>query len=318
MVQLGYKLSSEEHGPRDLVRYARLAEDAGFDFAAISDHYHPWIDDQGHSPFVWSVIGGVAQATERLGVLTGVTCPTVRIHPAIVAQAAATAAVMLEGRFTLGVGSGENLNEHILGDRWPEVDVRLRMLEEAVDVMRSLWSGSLSSHHGRHYTVENARIFDVPDEPPPVAVAASGTKAVELAGRIGDGLVSLAPEEGIIERFDQAGGAGKPRYAEVGVCWHPDDKAARRMVYELWPVGGIKGQLSQELPLPSHFKQAASMIDEEDATANVPCGPDPEAHLESARQFIDAGYTHVWFHQIGPDQEGFFRFYEREIMPQLR
>src|SRR5918998_3560501 len=249
-VQIGYAISSEEHLPNDIVRHAQLAEDAGFPFALISDHFHPWVDAQGHSPFVWSVIGGIAHVTERLRLGTGVTCPTIRIHPAIIAQAAATCAEMMPGRFFLGVGTGENLNEHILGDRWPEVDVRLEMLEEAVEVMRSLWSGSLSSHHGHHYTVENARIFDVPDEPPPIAVAASGTKAVELAGRIGDGLVSLAPEEGILERFDQAGGAGKPRYAEVGVCWHPEEKTARRMVYELWPVGGIKGQLSQELPLP--------------------------------------------------------------------
>ena len=318
MVEFGYKLCSEEHGPRELVRYARMAEAQGFDFAAISDHYHPWIDEQGHASFVWSVIGGIAQVTDQLSILTGVTCPTVRIHPAIVAQAAATAAVMLRGRFVLGVGSGENLNEHILGDRWPEVDVRQEMLEEAVEVMRKLWSGGLQSHHGKHYTVENARIYDLPDDPPPVAVAASGMKAVELAGRVGDGLISLAPEEGIVERFDQAGGSGKPRYAEVAVCWDTDEKAAQRTVRELWPVAGIKGQLSQELPLPSHFDQAASMLDEEEASESVACGPDPEVHLASARKFITAGYSHVWFHQIGPDQEGFFRFYAKEILPRLR
>jgi coenzyme F420-dependent glucose-6-phosphate dehydrogenase len=318
VVQVGYKLSSEEHGPAQLVGHAARAERAGFDFAAISDHYHPWIDEQGHAPFVWSVIGGIAASTQRLEVLTGVTCPTMRTHPGIVAHAGATAAVMLGGRFVLGVGSGENLNEHIVGSRWPEVDVRLEMLEEAVALIRQLWEGGLTSHHGRHYTLENARLYDLPDEPPPIAVAASGGKAVELAGQIGDGVISLTPEEGLIERFDGAGGAGKPRYAEVNVCWGEDEAKARRTAFELWPIAGIKGQLSQELPLPSHFSQAHSMITEDDVTATVACGPDPEVHLESARKFIGAGYTHVWFHQIGPDQEGFFHFYEQEILPKLR
>ncbi|CAN5592234.1 LLM class F420-dependent oxidoreductase [soil metagenome] len=317
MVELGYKISSEEHGANDLVRYAARAEQAGFSFAAISDHFHPWIDEQGHAPFAWAVIGGIAQVTQRLGVLTGVTCPTIRTHPAIVAQAAATVATMLPGRFFFGVGSGENLNEHILGDRWPEVDVRLEMLEEAVEVIRLLWAGGLKSHHGRHYTVENARIYDLPDDPPPIMVAGSGAKSVELAGRIGDGFISLAPKEDILEGFDEAGGSGKPRYAEVTVCWAADEAEARRTVHERWPITGIKGQLSQELPLPSHFKQAAAMIDEDDTVATVACGPDPEAHISNAREFIDAGYTHIWFHQVGSDQEGFFRFYERDVLPEL-
>jgi coenzyme F420-dependent glucose-6-phosphate dehydrogenase len=318
VVELGYKLSSEEHSATDLVRYAARAERAGFSFAAISDHYHPWIDDQGHAPFAWAVIGGVAEATERLGVLTGVTCPTVRTHPAIVAHAAATAATMLPRRFYFGVGSGENLNEHILGTRWPEVDVRLEMLEEAIQVIRLLWEGGLKSHHGRHYTVENARIYDLPSEPPPIIVAASGAKSVQLAGRVGDGLISLAPKEGLLEEFDAAGGGNKPRYAEVTVCWAADEAEARRTVHEQWPIAGIKGQLSQELPLPSHFSQAAEMVDEGQATASAACGPDPEAHIASAKTFIDAGYTHIWFHQVGPDQEGFFRFYETEVLPKLR
>jgi coenzyme F420-dependent glucose-6-phosphate dehydrogenase len=318
VVEFGYKLSSEEHGPRALVRLAARAERAGFAFASISDHFHPWIDDQGHAPFVWSVLGGVSEATENLRVLTGVTCPTIRTHPAIVAHAAATAAVMLPGRFALGVGSGENLNEHILGDRWPEVDVRLEMLEEAVEVMRALWDGGLTSHHGRHYTVENARLYDLPEERPPVLVAAGGSKAVELAGRIGDGLVSLAPAEGLLERFDEAGGRGKPRYAEVNVCWAADEDEARRTAHRLWPIAGMKGQLSQELPVPSHFSQAAETVRVEDVVETVACGPDPGAHIENAKKFLDAGYDHIWFHQIGPDQEGFFGFYEREVLPRLR
>ena len=318
MVEVGYKLSSEEHGPNDLVRYAAMAERVGFDFAAISDHFHPWTDQQGHAPFVWSVLGAIAHSTERLALVTGVTCPTVRTHPAIVAHAATTVAAMMPQRFTLGVGSGENLNEHILGDRWPEVDVRLEMLEEAIEVIRMLWDGGLKSHHGRHYTLENARLYDLPDDLPPIMMAGSGRKSVELAGRIADGLVSLAPEEGLLQAFDDAGGSGKPRYAEVNVCWAEDEAEARRTAYEQWPIAGIKGQLSQELPLPSHFGQTQAMIDEDDVTSTVACGPDPDAHLENARRFIDAGYTHVWFHQIGPDQEGFFGFYEQEILPKLR
>jgi coenzyme F420-dependent glucose-6-phosphate dehydrogenase len=317
MAEFGYKLSSEEHGPTELVAAARRAEEVGFSFAAISDHFHPWIDRQGHSPFVWSVIGGVASTTSSLAILTGVTCPTTRIHPALVAHAAATCAAMLPGRFALGVGSGENLNEHILGDRWPEVAVRLERLEEAIKVIRLLWQGGLQSHHGRHYTVENARIYDLPEPLPPIMVAGSGPASTRLAARRGDGFVGLAPAEGILEVFDEAGGGGKPRYAEVNVCWAAERAEAHRTVYEWWPITGIKGQLMQELPNPSHFEQAAGMVDEEAVAETVACGPDPETHVDNARKFLDAGYDHVWFHQIGPDQEGFFRFYEREVLPQL-
>jgi coenzyme F420-dependent glucose-6-phosphate dehydrogenase len=210
MVEIGYALSSEEHSPNDLVRYARRAEEAGFTFALISDHYHPWIDRQGHSSFVWNVIGAIAQATERLRLGTGVTCPTIRIHPAIVAQAAATSAVMMPGRFFLGVGSGENLNEHILGGYWPSAEVRLEMLEEAVEVIRLLWQGGSQSHRGRYFTVENARVYTLPDELPPLVVAASGQRAAELTGRIGDGLISTSPDSELPSSFRQAGGAGKP------------------------------------------------------------------------------------------------------------
>jgi coenzyme F420-dependent glucose-6-phosphate dehydrogenase len=317
VVELGYKLSSEEHGPRELVRYAGLAERAGFTFAAISDHFHPWTDRQGHSPFVWAVIGGIAASTERIGVVTGVTCPSVRIHPAIIAHAAATAATMLPGRFSLGVGSGENLNEHVLGDRWPEVDVRLEMLGEAVEVIRLLWEGGQKSHHGRNYTVENARLYDLPDEAPPIVVAASGAKSVRLAGEIGDGLVSLAPSERAVSDFHSAGGKGKPAYAEVNVCWAADADEARATAEQQWPITGLTGQLNQELAVPAHFSQAAEMLHEGDASKTVACGPDPDVHVASARQFIDAGYDHIWFHQIGPDQEGFFRFYENEVLPKL-
>ena len=317
MTDFGYKISSEEHGPRDLVDFAVRAEQVGFTFAAISDHFHPWTSEQGHSPFVWNVLGAIAQATDRLRLLTGVTCPTVRMHPAIVAHAAASLAVMMPGRFTLGVGSGENLNEHITGARWPEVDVRLEMLEEAVEVMRLLWRGGLQSHHGKHYTVENARLYDLPEDPVPVAVAAGGKKSGELAAKIGDGLVSVAPDPDLSETFKNKAGEDKPRYVEVNVCWASSEASARKTAHKWWPVAGFKGQLMQELALPSLFEAGAEMVHEEDAVETIACGPDPEVHLKEIRKFMDAGYDHVWIHQIGPDQHGFFDFYEKEVLPKL-
>ncbi len=317
MATYGYKLSSEEQGPNDLVRYARRAEEVGFSFAAISDHFHPWTDSQGHSPFVWGVLGGVAQVTEKLEFLTGVTAPIIRIHPAIVAHAAATVAVMLEGRFSLGVGTGEHLNEHILGDKWPRAGTRRAMLSEAIDVMRRLWEGGNKNFSGRYYTVENARIYDVPEQPIPVLIAASGDKALELAGEKGDGLVSLSPDEETIGKFDAAGGNGKPKYAEVQACWAPTDEGAVETTLKVWPNIGAPGELTQELPLPRHFEQVGGQVTADDAKKKLAYGPDPERHLAMIAKYRDAGYTHIWIHQIGPDQDGFFDFYEKEILPAL-
>ena len=314
-MELGYAISSEEHRPLDLVGNAARAEEAGFTFALVSDHFHPWIDRQGQSPFVWSVLGGVALATERLVVGTGVTCPTMRIHPAIVAQAAATAASMLPGRFFLGVGTGENLNEHVLGLRWPATEVRREMLDEAVAVMRDLWLGELTSHHGRHYTVENARIYTLPDEPIEVMVAAGGTEAAALAGRIGDGLIGTSPDAQVVDAFDDAGGGGKPRYAQLTVCWAEREGDARRTALEWWPNAALEGPLGQELALPSYFEAASAMVTEDDISKVIVCGPDPEAHAQGIDMYVDAGFTHVYVHQVGPDQEGFLRFYESEILP---
>ncbi len=314
--EIGYALSCEEHPPNDLVRFAQGAEDVGFSFVGISDHFHPWVDSQGHSPFVWSVIGGIAAATERIRLGTGVTCPTVRIHPAIIAQAAATSACMMPGRFFLGVGSGENLNEHILGDRWPPTDVRQEMLEEAVEVIRLLWQGGTQSHEGKHYRVENARIYTLPEEPPPIIVAGSGPKAVDLAARIGDGFWGVSPKAELLEQFDQAGGTG-PKYGQVTVCWAADEEEAKKTAYEIWPNAGIAGELAQELPTPTHFEQAAQMVTPDDLAESLPLGPDPERHLEQIRAYEDAGFDHVYVHQVGPDQEGFLRFYEREVLPRV-
>jgi G6PDH family F420-dependent oxidoreductase len=318
MVELGYKLSSEEHAPGDLVEQARRAEETGFRFGMISDHYHPWIDKQGQAPFVWSTIGGISQATRRLSIVTGVTCPTVRIHPAIIAQAAATTACLMPGRFMLGVGTGENLNEHILGGRWPQAAVRREMLEEAIQVMRALWEGDDTSHRGQYYTVENARIYTRPRQPVPIFVAASGEQAAELAGRRGDGLVSTAPDKEVVQTFERTGGRGKPRYAELTVCWAADEASARKTALEVWPNAGVAGELSQELPLPRHFEQAAQTVREEDIAKSVPCGPDPERHRAAIQEYVDAGFTHLAVHQIGPDQDGFFKFYEREILPAFK
>jgi len=315
MPELGYSLSSEEHAPNDLVRYAHLAEDAGFTFATISDHFHPWIDRQGQSPFVWSVIGGISQVTERLHVVTGVTCPTARIHPAIIAQAAATVASMMPGRFSLGVGTGENLNEHILGDHWPPHDIRSGMLEEAVEIIRLLWEGGTQSHWGEYYVVENARIYTLPDQLPPIYVAAAGPKAATLAGRIGDGLITTSADKELLKTFDDAGGKGKPRYSQVTVCWAANEKQARKTVHEIWPIAGMKGEVQQELPTPAHFEQVAQLITEDDVAEIVACGPDPKRHLELIQKHVDAGFDFISIHQIRPEQEGFFKFYQKEILP---
>lgn len=317
MVAFGVTLSSEEHPPLELVANARKAEEAGFDFVSISDHFHPWVTAQGHSPFVWGVLGAIATATERIEVAVGVTCPIIRIHPAILAQASATASLLLEGRFTFGVGTGEALNEHVLGDRWPRPELRLAMLEEAVEIIRELWTGETVDHLGDFYEVENARLFDPPDPAPRIVVSGFGPKAAQLAGQIGDGYWGHSPEADLIAAFERAGGSG-PRYAQLNVCVADDPAAARRTVHEIWPNGGVAGQLSQDLPTFTHFDQAAEMVTEEDATASVPCGADVEPILDSVRAFLDAGYDHLYFHQIGPDQDRFLRFWTEELQPALQ
>jgi len=323
-LHLGYSLSTEEHAPRDLVRFAQAAEDAGFVYASISDHFHPWISAQGNSPFVWTVIGAIAAVTDRLELGTGVTCPTIRYHPAIIAQAAATAAAMLPGRFFLGLGTGEALNEHVVGDRWPPYDVRAEMLEEAVDVIRALWTGENVDHHGRHFTVENARLYTLPDELPPIVVAAAGPAAARIAGRIGDGLINFTADRSVVDAFESAAHADgprpapRPRYLQVNVCWAEDEAEARRTAHRLCPTVALKGNLNVELPTPSHFEDAISMVDEDAVAEVITCGPDPERHLAAIRAGYEAGYDHIHVYQVGPDQAGFFRFYEREILPALR
>jgi G6PDH family F420-dependent oxidoreductase len=312
-MEIGYALSSEEHPPLDLVRNAARAEEAGFAFSLISDHYHPWIDRQGQSPFVWGVIGAIAATSSTIRLGTGVTCPLIRIHPAIVAQAAATAATMMPGRFFLGVGTGENLNEHVLADRWPSARERREMLEEAIAVMRLLWEGDLCSFEGDYYRVENARLYTLPDEPIPVVVAAGGVESAKLAARAGDGLVSTAPDPEIVASYRGAGGDGTT-YGMLTVCWASTEDEARSTALEWWPNAALRGTLGSELPLPSHFEQAAEMVDEESIADAIVCGPDSEAHLTAIAEFADAGFDHVYVHQVGPDQDGFMDFYERDVL----
>jgi G6PDH family F420-dependent oxidoreductase len=316
-VRIGYFLSSEEFGPRELVRQARLAEQAGFEGLWISDHFHPWNDEQGHSPFVWSTIGALSEATSRMHVTTAVTCPTIRLHPAIVAQAAATSAVLLEGRFTLGLGSGEALNEHILGDRWPEADERLEMLEEAVEVIRTLWQGGMQSHRGRHYRVEKARIYDLPEQAPPILVSGFGPKATRLAARIGDGFCTVQPDAESVKQFRSAGGGEKLVAGGMKVCWGEDEHAARAAAYRLWPNEQLPGELAQILPTPAHFEQANELISEEMVAEAVPCGPDLERHVGALQRYADAGFDELYVQQIGPQQERFFEVYANEVLPRF-
>ncbi|HEX3055238.1 MAG TPA: TIGR03557 family F420-dependent LLM class oxidoreductase [Gaiellaceae bacterium] len=310
-MKLGFALSSEDHPPNELVRQAALAEEAGFDFCMISDHYPPWVDAQGENPFVWSTLGGIAKSTEKIRVGTGVTCPMIRIHPAIVAQAAATVAAMMPGRFFLGVGTGENLNEHVLGDRWPLPDERLEMLEEAVDVMRLLWKGGEQTHRGRHYTVDHARVYTLPDEAIDVYVAAAKPNAAEVAQKIGDGLISTAPDKDVVEAF----GNGKPRIGMMHCAYDKDAKKGLERATKLWPNLALEGPLGQDLATPSDFEEAAAMVDEEDVAESTPHGPDPEPYLELIRKYGHAGFTHVYIHQIGDNQDDFAEFAARELMP---
>ena len=315
-MRIGYFLSSEEHGPKALVQQARWATEAGFDGLWISDHFHPWNDEQGESPFVWSVIGALAEATS-LPVTTAVTCPTVRVHPAIIAQAAATSALLHEGRFVLGVGSGEALNEQILGDPWPLAKVRLEMLEEAVAVMRALWTGDVINHDGKHYLVEHARIYSRPDQPPPVYMSAFGPAAITLAARIADGFVTTKPTAEDIRSYRKQGGKG-PAQGGVKVCYGADEATARTTAHRLWANSGVPGELSQVLRTPEHFMHASELVTEQMTGESVVCGPDVDSHVKALQEYADAGYDEVYVGQMGTEQEPFFEFYETDVLPRLR
>ncbi|MEV4626828.1 TIGR03557 family F420-dependent LLM class oxidoreductase [Micromonospora sp. NPDC049523] len=316
-MRIGYFLSSEEYTPAELLEQARGAERAGFEALWISDHYHPWVDAQGQSPFVWSTIGALSQVC-RLPVTTAVTCPTVRIHPAVIAQAAATSAVLHEGRFVLGIGSGEALNEHIFGDPWPSADIRLEMLEESVEVIRELWKGGFTDHHGKHYTVEHARIYTLPEQPPAIYVSGFGPKSVDLAARIGDGYMSTSPDPELVRRFRDGGGGDKPCQAGFKAAYAATEDEGARIAYERWPNSGVPGELSQVLPSPRHFEQASELVTEDMVRKAFVCGSDPDAHLEMIDKYAKAGFDEIYVANTGPHYQGLFDLYAEHVLPALR
>lgn len=317
MIKLGYKLMSEEHGPKELVANLLQAEEAGFDLAAISDHFSPWLEEQGHAPLAWSVLGACAQATTRIGLMTAVTCPIMRYHPAIIAQAAATVALLSEDRFTLGLGAGERLNEHVVGEGWPGVGERHERLSEALDIIQGLLGGSLANYRGAHFALDQARLYDRPARKPPVVVAAGGPEAARLAARKGEGLIVTEPRPELIEAFREAGGEG-PCYAEVAMCWAPTEQEAQETTHRLfrWAVTGWPVQA--ELPTTRSFAAATRHITPAVVAGQISCGPSAERHVHAIGKYLDAGYDHIILTQVGPRQAGFIGFFEQELGPLLR
>jgi G6PDH family F420-dependent oxidoreductase len=319
MASFGYTVMGEQAGPKQLVADAVRAEAVGFDFLAASDHYNPWLEEQGHSPYTWSVLGAIAQATSRIDLMTYVTCPTMRYHPTVVAQKAATIQLLSDGRFTLGLGAGENLNEHVIGKGWPPVDVRHEMLTEALQIIGPLFEGETVTFRGQHLEAEGARLWDLPSEAPPIGVAVSGPQSCELAGTYADAMIAVEPDEQLGRLFDQAGGTGKPRIGQVAVSYDADEGAARKRALEQfrWFSGGWK--VNAELPGPAHFAAASASVREDDVAEQIACGPDVDRYVEAVQGFLDAGFTHVALVQIGgADQDGFLDWSERELLPALR
>jgi G6PDH family F420-dependent oxidoreductase len=318
-MRIGYTLMTEQSDPASLVRNAVDAEHAGFDFAVISDHFFPWLDSQGHSPNAWVTLGAVAHATERIDLMTYVTCPTMRYHPTVVAQQAATLGLLSNGRFTLGLGSGENLNEHVVGRGWPPANVRQAMLTEAIEIIRALFAGGYVDYAGEHFRIDSAKLWDVADPPPPIGVAVSGSSSCELAGALGDVMIAVQPDASLGERFDAAGGRGKPRVGQVPICYDPDRDAAVQRAHDQfrWFGGGWK--VNAELPGTAGFDGATQFVLPDDVAEAIPCGPDLDAHVAAVQQFADAGFTDVAVVQIGGEhQDAFLNWAEKELLPALR
>jgi len=319
VTKIGYTMMCEQAGPKQLVRDVALAEDAGFDFAVISDHYFPWLDSQGHSPYAWSVLGAAAQATDHIPLMTYVTCPIRRYHPAVVAQKAATMQLLSDGRFTLGLGAGENLNEHIVGGRWPIVGVRHEMLEEAVEIIRALWTGDTVTYRGKHFDVESAKVWDLPDNPPPMGVAVSGRDSCRLAARHADLMIATEPRTDLGQMFDEAGGAGKPRVGQIALSYDPDEQVALERATDQfrWFTGNWR--VNAELPVPASFDAASRTVRETDVATQMPCGPDVDRHVTGIRKFETAGFTHIALVQVGGDtQERFITWAASDLLPALR
>jgi G6PDH family F420-dependent oxidoreductase len=319
MSSYGYTLMTEQTGPRELVRDAARAEQAGFDFEVMSDHFSPWLDSQGHAPNAWATLGAVAQATERVELMTYVTCPIMRYHPAVVAQQAATVGLLSDGRFLLGLGAGENLNEHVVGRGWPPANVRHAMFEEAVHIIRELFTGEYVNFAGDHFRVDSAKLWDVADPPPKLGIAISGEQSARLAGELADAMIAVEPESGLVDKFDAAGGRGKRRIGQVPICWDPSrDKAIERAHDQFrWFGGGWK--VNAELPGTSAFASASQFVRPDDVAESIPCGPDVAAHVDAVRAFEKAGFTDIAVVQVGGEsQPQFLDWAERELLPALR
>ncbi|ROT33118.1 TIGR03557 family F420-dependent LLM class oxidoreductase [Micromonospora sp. HM5-17] len=318
MVAVGYTLMCEQTGPKELVAQAVQAEEAGFDYLVISDHYYPWLTSQGHSPYAWAVLGAVAHATSRIRLMTLVTCPIRRYHPAVVAQKAATVGVLSDGRFTLSLGAGENLNEHVVG-AWPHVHQRHEMFEEALQIIRPLLDGENLSFAGHHFEVPEAYLWDRPETRIPIAVAASGPHSVRLAAEYGDALVCDNPDAGVVRRYDEIGGAGRPRYGQVALCYGPDTDDCRTTVHEQWRWATLNWSVKSELPGPESFRNATEAVRPADVAQVVPCGPDLDAHVAAVRRYVDAGFTDVALVQVGVESQPMFLDWARdELLPRLR
>jgi G6PDH family F420-dependent oxidoreductase len=317
MIKLGYKLMSEEHGPADLVRNAKRAENGGFEFAAISDHFFPWIEEQGHASFAWSVLGAIANATRRIGLMTAVTCPIMRYHPAIIAQGTATMALLSNNRFSLGLGAGERLNEHVVGAGWPGRVERHERLVEAIDIIQGLLAGTMTNYRGQHFRLDHARLFDRPERKPDMIIAAGGVKAARLAGKLGNGLIATEARADLVEAYAAAGGVG-PRYAEVAMCYAEREEEARKIAhhYFRWSLTGWP--VMAELPDTEGFAAASKHLTPETVAQQVSCGPSPEHHLQAIDRYVKAGYDHIILTQVGPHQDAFLDFFERQLAPALR
>ena len=316
-MRIGYFLSCEEYTPKEIVEQARLAEEAGFESLWISDHFHPWNDEQGQSPLVWSMIGAISQVCD-LPVTTAVTCPTTRIHPVVIAQAAATSSVLLDGRFTLGIGTGEALNEHVLGDRWPHTDLRLEQLEEAVQIIRALWTGEVVSHEGRHYSVDTARLYTLPEEPPQIFMSAFGPKALEVAVRIADGFITTQPDGESLQQFRSAKGGNAPGQVGFKVAWAPTRDEAVGHAHRLWASSGLPGELAQVLPSPRHFEQASQLVTPEMTAGSAPCGPDTQMHVDAFAPYVEAGFDEIYVANMGPHHAEMIRVFGSEVLPEVR
>jgi G6PDH family F420-dependent oxidoreductase len=316
MTKYGYTLFCEMNAARELVKQAQLAERAGFDFLVISDHYHPWIKEHSDSPFAWSVLGGVAATTETIELGTLVTCPFLRYHPAVIAQAAATIQEMSDGRFTLGLGSGERLNEHVVGRGWPPADIRHEMLRESIEAIKELWKGEYVTYRGTHITVEDARIYSMPGQAPDILIASGGEQSAALAAEHGDGIVAVEPDKDLIENFESQAGKHKRSLGQVPVSWDKDESVARENAMRFkFGVAGWK--VMSELPNPVNFDSAVQTVRPEDVLESVSAGPDAKSHLNGIREFVDAGFGEVAVVQVGDDHEGFLDLWRKEIRPEL-